>query len=86
MNFELKPEHEEILAMAMRSGRSREEVLDEAFAHIQAQNLTANWLETDPEILAHIEEGYQQALRGELLTPEEVKEMLRRSRAARKTA
>ena len=80
------PEQEEILEMATRSGRSREEVIDQAFAFLQEQNSIGAWLETDPEIAAHIEKGYLEAQRGELMTPDEVKTMLRQRRAARKTA
>ena len=86
MILELKPEHEEILEAVVRSGRSREEVLDEVFAVIAAQNSSTDWIEDDPEVAAHIERGYQEALRGELMTPEEVRAMHRESRAARKSA
>jgi predicted transcriptional regulator len=87
MILELKPEQEEILEMATRFGRSREEVLDEVFAHIRALHSMDDWMMENREaIQAKIQRGYDQAMRGELMTPEEVKRMLGQRREARKTA
>jgi predicted transcriptional regulator len=87
MILELKPEQEQILELATRSGMSREEVLDQAFAIIREQHELDDWmLANRDEIVAHIEQGYAEARRGELMTPEEVKRVLQQRRQERKTA
>jgi predicted transcriptional regulator len=87
MIVELKPEHQKILEQEILSGRTQEEVLDQAFAIIQAQHDMDDWLiENREEIAAQIEEGYAQAERGELLDPDQVRQMLQERRQNRKTA
>ena len=87
MILELNPEQEQILELATRSGMSQEEVLDQAFTIIRQQHEMDEWmLANGDEITAQIELGYAEALRGELMTPEEVKRVLHQRRQERKTA
>jgi len=87
MILELNPEQEQILEFATRSGMSQEEVLDQAFTIIRQQHEMDEWmLANGDEITAQIELGYAEALRGELMTPEEVKRVLHQRRQERKTA
>jgi hypothetical protein len=58
MILELKPEQQEILEMAVQSGMSQEEVLDQAFAIIREQHEIDDWmLANRKEIAAQIEQG-----------------------------
>ena len=87
MILELKPEHQEVLARAAKSGMSPEEVLDQAFAVIDEQYRNDVWLMADKsEITAQIEEGFAQARRGELVDAEEAVQILQERRAKRQTA
>lgn len=87
MILELKPEQQEILEMATRSGMSQEEVLDQAFAIIREQHEMDAWmLANREEIAAHIEEGFAQAERGELIPDYEVKRILQERRRQRNIA
>jgi predicted transcriptional regulator len=87
MILELKPEQQEILEMATRSGMSQEEVLDQAFAIIREQHEMDEWmLANREEIAAHIEEGFAQAERGELIPDYEVKRILEERRRHRDIA
>jgi predicted transcriptional regulator len=87
MILELKPEQQEILEMAVQSGMSQEEVLDQAFAIIREQHEIDDWmLANRKEIAAQIEQGYAEAMRGELMTPEEVRRLLQQRRQDRQTA
>jgi predicted transcriptional regulator len=87
MILELKPEQQEILEMAVQSGMSQEEVLDQAFAIIREQHEIDDWmLANRKEIAAQIEQGYAEAMRGELMTPEEVRRILQQRRQDRQTA
>ena len=84
MILELKPEHQEILEKATRFGKSRDELLDRAFAVIREEHEMDEWmLANRDEIAAHIEEGYAQAERGELIDAEEVVRILHEDRARR---
>jgi predicted transcriptional regulator len=87
MILELKPEQQQILEMATRSGMSQEEVLDQAFAIIREQHEMDQWMRANrEEIAAHIEEGFSQAERGELIDAEDVVRILREDRAQRQRA
>jgi predicted transcriptional regulator len=87
MILELNPEQEQILEMATKSGMSKEEVLDRAFAIIREQHEMDEWmLANREEVAAHIEEGYAQAERGELIDAEEVVRILHEDRARRQIA
>lgn len=84
MILELKPEQQEILELAARSGMSREEVLDRAFSIIRDELEMEEWmLANREEIAAHIDEGVAQAERGELIDAEEVIRILHQDRAQR---
>jgi len=77
MILELKPEQQQILEMATRSGMTQEEVLDQAFAIIREQHELDDWLLANrEEVSAHIEEGYAQAEGGELFSEEQVRREL----------
>lgn len=87
MILELKPEQQEILEMATRSGMSQEEVLDQAFAFIRSQHEMDDWLlENHEEINAKIQIGLAQAERGELIPDHEVKSILQERRRQREIA
>jgi predicted transcriptional regulator len=63
---------------------SQEEAVDRAFAVIREQLEMDEWMSTNrEEIAAHIEEGYAQAMRGELINGEEVVRILREDRVQR---
>ncbi|MGA2250298.1 hypothetical protein [Terracidiphilus sp.] len=90
MQIELNAEQQRILERAMQDGSTVSEVLDRAFAMIEAQ-LEGDWSsDLSPEELeaieAHIEEGCAQADRGELYTPEEVKRMMAERKTRRQVA
>ncbi len=87
MILELNAEQEQILEMATKSGMSREEVIKQAFTNIREQHEMDEWmLANREEIAAHIEEGYAQAERGELIDAEEVVRILHEDRARRQIA
>ena len=87
MILELNAEQEQILEMATKSGMSREEVLTQVFTIIRERHEMDEWMLVNrDEITAQIEQGYAEALRGELMTPEEVKRVLQQRRQERKTA
>ncbi|HZB88276.1 MAG TPA: hypothetical protein VE291_06435 [Terracidiphilus sp.] len=68
MNLELKPGQQQLLERAAQAGMSPEDVIDQAFAVIQSQYDQADWmLEQRESIAVHIEEGFLQAERGELI-------------------
>jgi predicted transcriptional regulator len=87
MILEIKPEQQKVLDRAARSGMSPEEVLDQAFAIIHEQFRNEDWLLADrAAIAAHIEEGFAQAERGELLDADQAIKTLQDRRAKRRTA
>jgi len=87
MILELKPEQQRILELATQSGMTQEEVVERAFEIIRDQHGLDELFATNrEEIAAHIEQGYAEALRGELLEPDEVKRILLKRRQERKTA
>ena len=86
MTIELKPEQQRVIDLAVRSGayESPGDVLDQAFEIIREQLDLEDWmLEEREAIAAHIEKGFAQAERGELIDGDAVVEILRQRRAER---
>jgi antitoxin ParD1/3/4 len=86
MTIDLKPEQQRVIDLAVQSGayQNRGEVLDQAFEIIREQLDLEDWMFEQREALAaHIEEGYRQAERGELIDGDAAVEMLRQRRAER---
>jgi Arc/MetJ-type ribon-helix-helix transcriptional regulator len=86
LTIELKPEHQEMIDLAIRSGAYQDpgEVLDQAFEIIREQLHREDWLAEQREaVAAQIATGFAQAERGELLDGEAALEMLRQRRAER---
>jgi Arc/MetJ-type ribon-helix-helix transcriptional regulator len=86
LTIELKPEHQEMIDLAIRSGAYQDpgEVLDQAFEIIREQLHREDWLVEQREaVAAQIATGFAQAERGELLDGEAALEMLRQRRAER---
>ncbi len=86
MTIELKPEHQQMIDLAIRSGVYHDpgEVLDQAFEIIRAQLDCEDWLAEQREaVAAQIATGFAQAERGELMDGEAAIEMLHQRRAAR---
>jgi predicted transcriptional regulator len=89
MKVELKPEHQELIDPAIRSGafQDAEHVVDHAFGVIREELETEDWLMTQRDtIAAHIAAGYEQAQRGELIPGDEVIARLRRRREERQAS
>lgn len=87
MILELNPEQERILDRAARSGMSPEAVLDQAFAVIEQQARSQNWMLDEREaITAHIAEGFAQAQRGDLVDAEDAIRILQERRQQRQIA
>lgn len=87
MILELRPEQQEVLDRAVRSGMSPEEVLDQAFAVIQDLHRNGDWMLADKDaVAAHIAKGYAEAERGELVDAEEAIRILQARRAKRQIA
>ncbi|HKF49401.1 MAG TPA: hypothetical protein VKB38_18725 [Terracidiphilus sp.] len=87
MIIELKPEFQEILERAARAGLSREEVLDQAFAAVEEQIDSQEWMIQERETIErHVEEGCAQADRGELIDAEDAVRLLKERRARRNVA
>ncbi len=87
MIVELKPEQAAILERATKVGMSADEVIEQAFAVIQEQLESQDWMMANREaIAAHIAEGCAQAERGELIDPEDAVRILRERRAKRQVA
>jgi hypothetical protein len=85
--IELRPEQEGILERATKSGMSPEEVLNQAFALIEEQLQSEEWLLANKEqISARIDEGFAQSERGELYDPDEAIRILKERRANRQVA
>jgi antitoxin ParD1/3/4 len=86
MMIELKPEQQRVLDLAVQSGAYRNpgEVLDQAFAIIREQLELEDWMLAEREaVAAHIEKGFSQAERGELIDGDLAVETLRQRRAER---
>ena len=87
MILELKPEQQSILQRAGKSGMSPEEVLDQAFAIIHDQYRNDDWLLANKDaIAAQIDEGFEQAQRGELIDADDVVGILKDRHANRRIA
>lgn len=88
MTIDLKPEQQRVIDLAVGSGAYRDpgEVLDQAFEIIREQLDLEDWMSRQREsIAAHIEIGFAQAERGELIDGDAVIEMIRRRRSGRLT-
>jgi hypothetical protein len=86
MMIDLKPEQQRVLDLAVRSGAYQDpgEVLDQAFEIIREQLDLEDWMfERHEAIAAHIETGFAQAERGELIDGDAAVKMLRKKRAER---
>jgi antitoxin ParD1/3/4 len=86
MTIDLKPEQQRVIDLAVGSGAYKDpsEVLDQAFEIIREQLDLEDWmLEQKESIAAHIEKGFAQAERGELIDGDAAIETLRRRRAER---
>jgi Arc/MetJ-type ribon-helix-helix transcriptional regulator len=84
--IDLKPEQQRVIDLAVRSGAYQNpgEVLDQAFEIIREQLQLEDWmLEEREAVAAHIETGFAQAERGELIDEDRAVEMLRQRRAER---
>jgi antitoxin ParD1/3/4 len=86
MAIDLKPEQQRVIDLAVQSGAYRDpaDVLDQAFEIIREQLDLEDWmLEQRDAVAAHVEAGFAQAQRGELIDGDAAVEMLRRRRAGR---
>jgi Arc/MetJ-type ribon-helix-helix transcriptional regulator len=86
MTIDLKPEQQRVIDLAVKSGAypGSGEVLDQAFAIIREQLDLGEWMLDERETLAaHINTGFAQAERGELIDGDAAVEMLRKRRAER---
>ena len=86
MTIDLKPEQQRLIDLAVQSGAYQNpgEVLDQAFEIIREQLDLQDWiLEQRESIAAHVEKGFAQAERGELVDGDAAVGVLRRRRAER---
>jgi antitoxin ParD1/3/4 len=86
MTVDLNPEQQRVIELAVQSGayQNPSEVLDQAFEIIREQLNLEDWMFGQREaIAAHIEKGFAQAERGELVDGDAMVEMLRQRRAER---
>jgi Arc/MetJ-type ribon-helix-helix transcriptional regulator len=86
MAIDLKPEQQRVIDLAVASGayQNPSEVLDQAFEIIREQLDLEDWmLERRDAVASHIEKGFAQAARGELIDGETVVALLRQRRAER---
>jgi Arc/MetJ-type ribon-helix-helix transcriptional regulator len=84
--IDLKPEQQRVIDLAVRSGayRNPDEVLAQAFEIIREQLQFEDWMiEQREAVAAHVEVGFAQAERGELIDGDAAVEMLRQRRAER---
>jgi Arc/MetJ-type ribon-helix-helix transcriptional regulator len=84
MAIELTPEQQRVIDLAVGSGayQNPSEVLDQALEIIGEQLGRQDWmLEQRVSVKAHIEKGFAQAQRGELIDGDVVIAMLRKRRA-----
>ncbi len=89
MTIDLKPEQQRVIDLAVRSGayQNAGEVLDQAFEIIREQLDLEDWMVEQREaVAAHIEKGFAQAGRGELIDGDAAVETLRQRRAERSEA
>ncbi len=86
MAIDLKPEQQRVIDLAVGSGAYQNpgEVLDQALEIIREQLELEDWmLEQRESVNAHIEQGFAQAERGELIDGDAAIAMLRKRRAER---
>ena len=86
MTIDLRPEQQRVIEMAVRSGayENAGEVLDRALEIIREQLQLEDWMiEQREAVAAHIEKGFAQAERGELIDGDAAVEMLRQRRDER---
>jgi Arc/MetJ-type ribon-helix-helix transcriptional regulator len=86
MTIILRPEQQRVIDLAVQSGAYQNpgEVLDQALEIIREQLDLEDWmLEQREAVAAHIEAGFAQAERGELIDGDAAVEMLRQRRAER---
>jgi antitoxin ParD1/3/4 len=86
MTINLRPEQQRVIDLAVQSGayQSPGEVLDQALEIIREQLDLEDWMVEQREaVAAHIEAGFAQAERGELIDGDEAIEILRQRRAER---
>ena len=86
MVIDLNPEQQRVIDLAVGSGAYQNpgEVLDQALEIIREQLDLEDWmLERREAIAAHIETGFAQAERGELIDGDTALQMLRQRRAER---
>jgi Arc/MetJ-type ribon-helix-helix transcriptional regulator len=86
MTISLRPEQQRVIDLAVQSGayQSPGEVLDQALEIIREQLDLEDWMVEQREAVAtHIEAGFAQAERGELIDGDAALEILRRRRAER---
>jgi Arc/MetJ-type ribon-helix-helix transcriptional regulator len=84
--IELKPEQQRVIDLAIKSGAYQDpgEVLDQALEIIREQLQLEDWMvEQRDAVAAHIETGFAQAERGELIDGDTAVETLRKRRAER---
>ena len=84
MSIDLKPEQQRVIDLAVGSGAYQNpgEVLDQALEIIREQLELEDWmLEQRASVKAHIEQGFAQAERGELIDGDVAIAMLRKRRA-----
>jgi predicted transcriptional regulator len=87
MILELKPEQQEILELAVRSGKSLEEVVDHLFTILREEQEMDEWIAANREaVAAHVEEGLAQAERGETIPDYDVQRILQERRRQRNIA
>jgi antitoxin ParD1/3/4 len=86
VTIDLRPEQQRVIEMAVRSGayENAGEVLEQALEIIREQLQLQDWMVEQREaVAAHIETGFAQAERGELIDGDAAVEMLRRRRDER---
>ena len=86
MTIHLKPEQQRVIDLAVQSGayQNPTEVLDQALEIIREQLDLEDWmLEQRDAVAAHVETGFAQAERGELIDADVAIETLRQRRAER---
>ena len=89
MAIDLKPEQQRLINLAVGSGAYQNpcDVLDQAFKIIREQLELGDWmLEQRERVTAHIEKGFAQAERGELIDGDAAIAMLRQRRFERPEA
>jgi Arc/MetJ-type ribon-helix-helix transcriptional regulator len=86
VTINLRPEQQRVIDLAVQSGayQSPAEVLDQALEIIREQLDLEDWMVEQREaVAAHLEVGFAQAERGELMDGDAALEMLRQRRAER---